>query len=160
MSQDASFEDGVDRPLRLWAQDAEDLGVISALCQDAIFPVTEMAFRAKNRSFAVLLNRFRWEDDAVRGTDFERVQATLEFSDVTSVRSQGIDRADKDVVLSVLSIEWAAGEDGVGTATLNLAGDGAIALACECIDVRLTDVTRPYLAPSRKAPSHDLSSDS
>jgi hypothetical protein len=36
-----------------------------------------------------------------------------------------------------------------------LAGDGAIALAVETLDVALRDVTRPYLAPSGKVPAHD-----
>jgi hypothetical protein len=32
--------------------------------------------------------------------------------------------------------------------------DGAIAIDVECINVTLKDVTRPYVAPSRKAPNH------
>ncbi len=59
---DARFEDGGERPLNLGAQDADDLGVISALVQDAVFPITEMSFRRGKRQFALLLNRFRWED--------------------------------------------------------------------------------------------------
>jgi hypothetical protein len=49
----------------------------------------------------------------------------------------------------------AAGEDGTGVLTLVLAGDGAVALEVEALDVTLQDVTRPYLAPSGKAPDHD-----
>jgi hypothetical protein len=37
---DARFEDGGEAPLRLMAQDAEGLGVLSALVQDAVFPAT------------------------------------------------------------------------------------------------------------------------
>ena len=59
---DATFEDGGEKPLRLMAFDAADLEVISSLCQDAVFPATEMSWRPKERRFAVLLNRFRWED--------------------------------------------------------------------------------------------------
>jgi hypothetical protein len=36
-----------------------------------------------------------------------------------------------------------------------LAGDGAIALDVEALDIRLDDVTRPYRAPSGKVPHHD-----
>ena len=43
MTGDARFEDGDEQPLRLIAYEAEDLQVISALVQDAVFPVTEMA---------------------------------------------------------------------------------------------------------------------
>ena len=39
---DARFEDGAEQPLRLMAQDADDLAVLSALLQDAVFPIIEM----------------------------------------------------------------------------------------------------------------------
>ncbi len=157
MSADATFEDGAQKPLRLLAQDPEDLQVISTLVQDAVFPLPEIAWRPKLRSFAILLNRFRWEDAEFakeRAREFERVQSVLEFGDIIRVKSQGIDRSDNDIVISLMALDWAAGEDGTGTLTLTLAGDGAIELQAECIDVRLQDVTRPYVAPSGKAPSH------
>ena len=44
---DAKFEDGGEAPLRLVAQDAEDLKVISTLVQDAVLPVTELKYDAK-----------------------------------------------------------------------------------------------------------------
>ena len=56
---DASFEDGRDAPLNLGAQDVEELQVLSALIQDAIFPITEMKWQAKQHRFGLLLNRFR-----------------------------------------------------------------------------------------------------
>ena len=154
---DARFEDANELPLRLIAQDSAGLTVLSALLQDAVFPITEMAFVPKRRRFALHLNRFRWEDrdaaeQARRG--FERVQSLLVFEDVLSVKSQGIDRADADTVLSLLSIGFAQGEDGTGQVDLILAGDGAIALQVEALDATLRDVSRPYLAPSRHVPSH------
>ncbi|MCC5966437.1 MAG: DUF2948 family protein [Natronohydrobacter sp.] len=153
---DARFEDGTERPLKLAAQDSDDLKVISALVQDAVFPVTEMAWDAKRRRFALLINRFRWEDRtrAEAAGDFERVQAVLVVNDVQAVASNGIDRDDRDLILSVLAVEFQATEDGAGHVHLILAGDGEIRLAVECLDVVLSDVTRPYRAPSRKAPQH------
>ena len=44
---------------------------------------------------------------------------------------------------------------GIGALILTLAGDGAVALDVEALDVRLDDVTRPYRAPSGKVPTHD-----
>ena len=114
---DATFEEGAERPLRLWAQDEEDLKVVSALLQDCVFPVTEMSFREAKRSFALLVNRFRWEDAdhaRARARDFERVQTLVEFGDVTGVRTSGLDRNEKDMVLSLLAVEWSAGDDGMG----------------------------------------------
>ncbi len=154
---DASFEEGADRPVNLAAVDEADLQVLSAMVQDAVFPITEMRWERARRRFAVLLNRFRWEDRAdaeKRSRPYERVQSLLVIEDVLKVASQGIDRADTDTVLSLLSIAFTPGEDGTGRLELVLAGDGAIALDVECLNISLRDVTRPYLAPSRHAPDH------
>ncbi|MFT7596495.1 MAG: hypothetical protein ACI8R4_003830 [Paracoccaceae bacterium] len=157
MSNDATFEDGQEAPLNLAANDAEDLQVISTLAQDAVFPVTEMRWVAADRRFALLLNRFRWEDGEaarLRGRAFERVQSLLVVDDVLRIASQGIDRSDKDTILSLLSVTFEPGEDGTGHVLLTLAGDGAIRLEVEALNVTLKDVTRPYMAPSKKAPAH------
>jgi Protein of unknown function (DUF2948) len=155
---DATFEDGGEGPMRLVAQDAEDLKVISSLVQDAVLPVTELKFDPKRRRFALLLNRFRWEDrieaESV-GRAYERVRSVLVVEDVLKVQSFGFDRADKDLVLSVLSLDFTPGADGTGRLVLTLAGDGGIALDVEALEVRLDDVTRPYRAPSGKVPHHD-----
>ncbi|OYU19163.1 MAG: hypothetical protein CFE34_06765 [Rhodobacteraceae bacterium PARR1] len=156
---DARFEDGDERPLNLFAQDGDDLGVISALVQDSVLPVTEMTWDRKARRFVALINRFRWEDRAAAEAakrPVERVRALLTVSDVLAVRTQGIDRQDRDTVLSILSLTWEPGMDGTGRLVLVLAGDGAVAVEVEALDVSLRDVTRPYRAPSGKVPSHDL----
>jgi hypothetical protein len=157
MTADARFEDAVETPLRLAAQDAEDLKVVSTLVQDAVFPGTQIRWNAKQRQFALLLNRFRWEDQETAersARSYERVQSVLVFDDVLKVASQGIDPRDKDVIMSLLSVEFEEEKDGAGRVTLVLAGDGAIALDVECLSVILKDVTRPYAAPSGRAPSH------
>ncbi len=154
---DASFEDGREAPLYLGAEDADDLQVISTLSQDAVFPATEMTWRPSECRFALLLNRFRWEDKdaaARRDRPFERVQSVLVFDSVLSVSSQGIDRRDPDMVLSLLSVDFEPGEDGAGQVLLTLAGDGAIRLTVEALAATLKDVTRPYRAPSGQAPHH------
>lgn len=156
MTRDARFEDGGEVPLKLRAFDAEDLRVISTLAQDAVFPGSEMTWQPKARRFALLLNRFRWEDRPqaeARGRPLERVRSVLAVEDVQRVRSQGIAR-DGDTVYALLSADFQPGEDGTGTLVLTLAGDGAIALEVETLEVTLTDVTRPYLARAGRAPSH------
>jgi hypothetical protein len=151
---DARFEDGRDAPLNLGAQDGDELQVLSALIQDAIFPITEMTWQAKQRRFGLLLNRFRWEEGARGQTAPERVQSILVFDNVLSVASQGVDRSEKDMILSVLSATFEADEEGAGDIVLTLAGDGAIRLRVEAIEATLKDVTRPYKAPSKQMPSH------
>ena len=154
---DATFEQGAERALTLRAEAAEDVPVISALVQDAVLPITELRWDRKARKLALLLNRFRWEDRGFaedQGRAYERVQTLLMIGGVLAVSSQGIDRGDVQTVLSVLSLNWEPGVDGAGRVVLTLAGDGAIAAEVECLDLVLKDVTRPYLAPSGKVPSH------
>ncbi len=155
MSDDARFEDGRDRPLHLGALDTDDLQVIASLTQDAVFPITEMTWRAKERRFAILLNRFRWEDAGRDRHGAERVQSLLVVDQVLRVASQGIDRSDPDMILSLLSLTFDAGEDGAGHVVLTLAGDGGLRLEVEALEVTLKDVTRPYKAPSGKVPEHE-----
>lgn len=157
MTDDARFEDGAEKPLRLKAQDADDLVALSAVLQDAVLPVSEMQWQQSEMRFGLLANRFRWEDvDAAAASKrpVERVQSVLVFDSVLKVRTSGLDLKDKEQVISVLSMSFDAREEGAGIVTLTLAGDGAIALDVECIEVTLADVTRPYKAPSGKVPTH------
>ena len=152
MTEDARFDDAGGKPLRLIAQDAEDLQVLSALVQDAVFPASEMRWDRRGRRFALLLNRFRWEEG---GRTAERVQSLLWIDGVRAVQSQGVTAGDADTVLSLLEIGFEPGEAPGGRVILTLAGDGAIACEVEALEAVLKDVTRPYAAPSGKVPSHD-----
>lgn len=154
---DARFEDGAEQGLSLKAEAPEDVAILSALVQDAIFPIEEMRWDRKGRRLALLLNRFRWEDRATAeatGRPYERARALLVVGGVTALASQGIDRTASGTILSLLSLKWEAEADGAGQIVLTLAGDGAIRARVECIDITLRDVTRPYVAPSRHMPHH------
>lgn len=151
---DASFEEGHEKPLNIGALDADDLGVISALCQDAVFPASEMRWQSHKRRFALLLNRFRWEDTGRDRHGPERVQSLLVFDNVLHVASQGIERGNPDMIFSLLSVDWQPGQDADGAVLLTLAGDGTIRLTAEALEARLRDVTRPYRAPSHHTPRH------
>ena len=70
------------------------------------------------------------------------------------VQPRGRSQRHADMILSVLSLGFEAGKDGGGTVEIILAGDGALRLSVEAIEARLKDVTKPYTAPSRRAPSH------
>jgi hypothetical protein len=155
---DARFEDGGDKPLRLKALDDDDLAVLSSLTQDAVFPASEMRWDRKARRFALLLNRFRWEDAPnakIGKRSVERVQTVLTIEDVMAVKSQGVQPGDADTIMSLLSVTFAASEDGMGRVLLTLSGDGAIAVDVEALELMLADVTRPYIAPSKSVPRHD-----
>lgn len=153
MATDARFEDADEKALYLQALDTEDLQVVSALVQDAVFAGADMGWDAIRRRFSILLNRFRWEAD--RASEPERVRSVLVVSDVMKVASQGVSPKNRDVILSILSISFQEGEDGTGALILTLAGDGAIRLGVETIDVTLKDVTQPYKAVSGHRPTHE-----
>ena len=120
-----------------------------------------MRYARRRRRFMALLNRFRWEDQAAAAAarrPFERVRSLLTVEDVQAVQSQGIDRRDPDLVLSLLALTWHPGTDGTGRLELVLAGDGAVALQVEALEARLDDVSRPYIAPSHRARARGLES--
>ena len=158
MTQDAGFNDALDRPLNLGAQDAEDLQVISSLTQDAVLTVDDLKWNREERQVVFLLKRFRWEDVELakqQGRDPERVQSLLVIQNATGLASQGIDRKQVDIVLSLMSVEFSGAEDGVGDLILTFSGDGALKVQVDGLDVALRDVTRPYVAPSKQVPNHD-----
>lgn len=150
---DARFEDAGEGPVRLIARDGGDLEVIAALCQDAVLLGSDMAWDRRARRLDLLLNRFRWE----RGGEPERVRAVLSVTGAMRVATGGIDR-DEGTVLSLLAVgfEGPAGpDDPSGTLTMTFAGEGALRVEVEALEVHLRDVTRPYAAPSGRAPAHD-----
>ncbi len=133
--------------------------MLSTFIQDAVGQTAEIAWMRRQRRFSLLVNRFRWEakDAAERlGRPFERVQALLVIDGVLKARGSGIDPSDRDLVFPILALAFDPGTDGAGTLRLVLAGDGEIALDVECLDVTLTDVSRPYLARASGAPRHPL----
>jgi hypothetical protein len=158
MNQDAGFNDALDRPLNLGAQDAEDLQVISSLTQDAVLTVDDLKWSRAERQLVFLLKRFRWEDVELakqQVRDPERVQSLLVIQNATGLASQGIDRKQADIVLSLMSLEFSGAVDGVGDLILTFSGDGALKVQVDGLDVALRDVTRPYVAPSKQVPNHD-----
>ena len=159
LARDARFADAdPDQPLAIRAEDADDLAILSALAQDAVLTVGDIAWDTRARRLALLVSRFRWEDaEAARaeGRPFERVRALLVVGDARRVRHDGIDRSDPGTVLSLLGVDWQGAEDGTGTLMLNFAGDGTIAVDAECVSVDLRDVARPHQALARAIPRHD-----
>lgn len=160
MTRDARFEDAYERPLNLGANDQADVQVLSALLQDAVLQISDVKWQRKQRRVVMLLNRFRWEREntssQIQGhsTAPERVQSLLTINSVARVASQGFDKSDKDLILSLLQLEASESDKGDIFLMLTLAGDGAFKLDVDLIEINLRDVTRPYLAPSGQTPHH------
>lgn len=126
--------------LKLLALDDEDLTVISAHMQDAVFRVADVDYLPKNKCFSITANRFAWEAAERDIKGFERNRAALCFKQVKSVRSIGVDRTAKEKVLSLLAVLFEKeGEGPDGSIELVLAGGGAILLDVDCIEVQLAD---------------------
>ena len=156
---DARFEDAPlsDRPLRLRAESADDLEVISSLVQDAVGKAGDIAWMPKKRRLVVLVNRFRWEDSA--GAEqarrpFGRVRSAVTVESVLKVRARGVGPAERDRVFDLLAIVFEPAEGCAGTLTWTLAGGGEFSVEVECLELILADLTRPWAAKSGKAPEH------
>jgi hypothetical protein len=140
------------QPLRLLAQDADDLKVISAALQDAVGKVGDIRFDPADHTLTLALNRFRWEAEGT--PTHERVRAALQLGSVLSVKTRRLKREPRDAVIELLAIEFDAGEAPGGEVRLTFAGDGELRAEVECLDVALADVSAPW--PARHAPRHDL----
>ncbi len=141
------------RPLRLMAGDETDLGVISACLQDAVAKLGDFAWLPKERRFAFVANRFLWECAGERrASGFARVRTGVHFDDVLAAQFQHLRTDSKNAVVELLSIRFAAGEDGAGTVTFDFAGGGVIRLNVESINAYLSDLTDPWR--TRAKPQH------
>lgn len=141
------------RPLALMAADADDLQAASALLQDAIFKIGDIAYLKDQRRFAMVGNRYVWETakKSLFSTG-QRVRTGLHFDDVKAVRSQAVRMDAPEALVDLLSAEYEGGEEG-GTITLNLAGGGAIQLDVDAINLTVKDLSEPWRAG--RQPDHE-----
>ncbi len=140
---------GKPEPLRLLAEDEEDLAVISAALQDAVAQVGDIEWDPKGRRLTIALNRYRWESPgALLG---ERIRAGLQFGSVLSVKARNMRREPKEAVVELLAVRFEAGEAPGGVVHLAFAGDGDLALEVECVDAALADISTPWRTASTPA---------
>lgn len=126
--------------LKLLALDEEDLAIVSAHMQDAVFRVEDASFSPKAGTFTIIANRFVWESAHEQSKSFERRRAVLVFKQVRAVRSTGFNRKADDQVLDLLALTFEKQGDGPeGYLELVLAGGAAILLNVDCIEVQLAD---------------------
>ncbi len=148
-------EEGTDgeggyKPLRLLAQEAEDLEVISAALQDGIAHIGDIRYEPKARRLTMLFNRFRWEVE--EGAPGERVYAALQLGDVGRVQHRGLVSEDKGALVYCLAMSFEPGEPPGGAIMLLFSGGHEMRIEVECIDAVLADVSDPWEAA--RAPDH------
>ncbi len=140
-------------PLRLLAEDAEDIAVISAALQDAIVRVGDIHYEPQARRLTLAFNRFRWEAGE-RRLGGERVRSALQLGSVLSVKARRLRRDPKDAVVELLALDFRAGEAPGGELVLSFAGGADMAVEVECLDAVLADVSEPW--PTPRSPRHDV----
>lgn len=95
-------------PLRLRAEDAEDLDVVAACLEDALACVGEMAFVPDEARFAAVMVRRVWEDalqqDRKPPLPPDDVKTGLHFEHVSAVKTRGMDQTDRHAVFKLLTI--------------------------------------------------------
>ena len=132
-------------PLRLLAEDAVDLQIISAALQDAIMRPVDIRWEKEARRLTIVLSRFCWE---CGGT---RVMAAMQFGDVEAVKSRRLPRAPESA-LELLALDFEPTEAPGGRVILMFAGGGDLRIDVECLDAVLTDLSDRW--PARMAPTH------
>ena len=136
--------------LRLRAEDADDLEVLSAVLQDALVAVGEMIFIAAERRFVLVANRFRHETQAKAPREGrERVMTGLRIDGVTGVKRRGLHPGEAERLLVLLAVSA-----GAGAIFLDFAGGGSIRLESGRILCHLDDFGEPW--PTRFRPSHPV----
>jgi hypothetical protein len=152
-----------EEELRLRAEDAEDLAVISACLQDALVAVRDLAYDRDARNFVLVANRFRWESGAgegagkAAGTPFERTLCGVAFDEIDGVAYRGFQRSEEDRILALLSIRPIFGpgiNDKGAVIDLEFAAGATIRLSAAAIRCRARDFGEPW--PTAWQPGHPL----
>ncbi len=136
------------KPLKLRAEDADDLAILSAALQDAAVPISDMRYFPEEKRFMLAASRYRWESDrGEKAGAGERIASALIFDHVTRVRRRGLEQQDGERILALLAMEH-----GQGTVDLHFSGDAAIRLEVEKLDCRLDDFGESW--PTIFRPTH------
>ena len=140
-------------PLKLLALDEDDLQVVSSHLQDSVVRVGDMAYVPSQKRFAAILNRFDWESAKEEdGKAYRRRRTALRFDRVLRAMHKNLRPERPDRVLSLLAIQFEAGEAPGGKITLAFSGDVTIQLEVECVEAELRDLGPSW--PTRHKPEH------
>jgi hypothetical protein len=136
--------------LRLLAEDADDLEVISAALQDAVARIGDIQWERASRRLTIAFNRFRWE--AAAGAN-ERVRAAVQLGGVLNVRARNLRPDAADAVIQLLAVTFDAGDAPGGVVTFAFADGADLAAEVECIDAALADLSAPW--STLRSPEHE-----
>lgn len=138
-----SKEPPKSKALRLLAEDAEDLEVVSAALQDAVLKIGDISWEPRARCLTLAVNRFRWG-----AAEPERVRAAIQVGSVLGVQARRLRRGASEAVVELLAVAFEPGEAPGGRLVFRFAGDADLVAEVECIDLVLADVSEPWAAKS------------
>ena len=142
--------------IKLFAKSTNDLKVISALCQDSVGTSENIRRNKKDKSFSILINRFKWENSNQLKENQEpplRVETVLFFRWVLSVKSRGLKRKRLGQYFYLLDINYKS-VDGFNSIQLIFSGNVEIFLEVEYLEAFMKDIGEVYYAKSGKFPAH------
>ena len=148
--------------LRLLANDRDDVGILSALLQDAIIPGSDMNFDPKLNEFVVVANRFCWELEPsvdIKSSDgkaiYERRLCGIRIAHVRSVQHYHWPETRQYGLFNLLALGLVdmaeQAEDGV-VLQLQFSGDSSLRLNVDDIDIVLADLDVGH--PTSLQPAH------
>lgn len=143
-------------PLRMIAEDNDDLQVIAACLQDALIPLSGMEYDEEKGIFSLVANRFCWEchPETLEGNSYyARVSAGLSFHQVTEIKKKDLNLQNRNELVNLLTIH--DGEEN--SIHLIFSGGSEIRLKVDKIACHFKDMDEPYHTCNR--PSHESCAD-
>lgn len=140
--------------LRLYAEDREDLLVLSSHLQDSLIPTHSMRFSEEEGTFSGLCHRFCWEHDGKHffGEEplYHRVHTGLAFRHVQSVQHKGFKR-EYPAHLNLLALKTTEDDQGLQIHLL-FSGESEIKLCVDKLYCHMGDLHHPW--PAIQKPRH------
>ena len=150
--------------LRLLAHDVDDVGVLSALLQDAIVLSSDMTFDRKLSEFVLVANRFCWELEPsvdVKSSDgkpiYERRLCGIRIARVRSVQHHNWPGTRQYELFNLLALglmDMAEKASDGAVLQFNFSGGSCLRLNVDDVDVVLADLDVGH--PTSLQPAHKL----
>ena len=148
--------------LRLLAHDCDDVGVLSALLQDAIVPGSDMSFDRKLSEFVIIANRFCWELEPsadVKSSDgkpiYERRLCGIRIARVRSVQHYNWPEKRQYGLFNLLAlglVDVAEKARDYAVLQFEFSGGSSLRLNVDDIDILLADLDVGH--PTSLQPAH------
>jgi len=148
--------------LRLLAHDGDDVGVLSALLQDAIVTGSDMSFDRKLFEFVIVANRFCWELEPsfdIKSSDgkpiYERHLCGIRIARVRSVQHYNWPKTSRYGLFNLLAlglVDMAEQARDRAVLQFEFSGGSSLRLNVDEVDIVLADLDVGH--PTSLQPAH------